>query len=392
MKKSIIFFILLGIAVFIGSFMAKDTGYVLIAYQNLRLETSLWVALIFILLLFILSYILMRMLYHTKTLPHKLKRWHTQTQQKQIAKIVQLGTQAYLEKNFKVAEKCFSQLARRDSKVLIYYILAAQAAQAQHHYSARDSYLVQAHKQIKNADFAIQMEKTNLYLKANQQEFALAILKKLYKEHPKHPYLMHQLSHLYANMEDWTSLKQLLVPLKKSKTLSKDALLHLEIETYQNILKQSQRSLTDLQTTWKSMPKYLQENIDLLKTYVPYLFKHNEILIALSLIETVLKRHWNGDLLKLYSLHAYKDVKIQLHTAQKWLTRRPKDFLLFFTIGRLYCHNHQWSEAKHYLEKSIDLSPEPFTYQLLGQVEEQLGHKDSALIYYRNGLTSFLKD
>lgn len=386
MKKSITFFILLALAVFIGSFMAKDTGYILIAYRTFRLETSLWVALIVIILLFIVSYILMRVLYHTKTLPHKLKRWNTQTQQKQISKIAQLGTQAYLEENFKITEKCFSQLIQKDPQVFIYYVLAAQAAQAQNHHSARDSYLMQAHKRIKNADFAIQLEKTNLYLKANQQELALVLLKKLYKDHPKHPYLIRQLSYLYANLEDWTSLKKLLVPLKKSKALSKDALLQIENQTYQNILKQSQRSLADLKTTWKSMPKYLHEDIDLLKIYVQYLFEHHETLTALSLIETGLKQHWSGDLLKLYSLHAYKDVKIQLQTAQKWLTRHPKDFMLFFTIGRLYCHNHEWGEAKHYLEKSIDLSPEPFIYQLLGQVEEQLGHKDNALICYRNSL------
>ena len=386
MKKAIIFFILLALAVFIGSFMAKDTGYILIAYQTFRLETSLWIALIFLIFLFIFLYILIRILYHSKTLPRKLKRWNNQAKQKKTSNIAQLATKAYLEKDFKMAEKYFSRLIQKDSQALIYYVLAAQSAQAQHHHLKRDLYLRQAHDRIKDADFAIEIEKINLYLKANQQELALPILKNLYKTHPKHSFIIRQLSDLYVKIGDWTSLKKLLIPLKKSKALSKDALLQIEIETYKNMLAQARFSLADLQASWKSMPKYIQEDIELLKIYVLYLFKHNEILIALSLIEAALKQYWNKELVKLYSLHAYKDVKIQLQKAQKWLRHHPKDFMIFFTIGRLYCHNHQWSEAKHYLEKSIDLSPEPFIYQLLGQAEEQLGHKDNALICYRNSV------
>ena len=384
MKKAIIFFIVLALAIFIGSFMAKDSGYVLIAYQTFRLETSLWVALICLILLFVLMYILIRVFHHTKTLPHKIKRWNTQAQQKSMFTMAQLGTQSYLEKNFKRSEKYFAQLLRKHPQMLIYYILAAHAAQAQHNYAARDRYLTQAYKTIKHAGFPIQLEQVNLYLQANQQESAMAILKKLYKTHPKHPYVICQLCDLYRGMKDWRAVKQLLVPLKKYKAVSTHALLSIEIKTYKNILYQSRISLTDVQKAWQSMPKYLHKNIELVKMYVQYLFDYHKILPALVLIETTLKRHWNNDLLKLYSLHAYQDVRMQLKTAQKWLTNHPSDGILYFTIGRLYCHTHEWNKAKHYLEKSIDVSPQPFSYQLLGQIEEQLGHKDSAFVCYRN--------
>jgi len=115
---------------------------------------------------------------------------------------------------------------------------------------------------------------------------------------------------------------------------------------------------------------------------------NNEKLTALSLIEKNLKYNWDKTLVKLYSKDVYKNVNTQLQKAQKWLTHHLEDATLLYTIGRLYCHDHQWLQAKHYLEKSINITPEPFVYHLLGYVEEQLGHKEDALLAYRNSFVS----
>jgi HemY protein len=384
MKKVFTFFILLGLAILLGSLMAKDTGYVLIAYRTLRIETSLWIAIALLILLFIFFYIIMRFLYHTKILPHRLKRWNSKIRQKQMSKIGKLALRAYLEENFKVAEKLFSKAIQINPQSLIYYIFAAKSAQAQHRYKNRDTYLSKALQNITDSKFSIQLINAQLCFQANQQKSALHILKPLYKQHSKNPYIVRQLYFLYTQMDDVEQLKILLSPIKKSHAFSTDKIVDIEHNIYKNLLESSHDSIDKLRSIWKEMPKYLQQNVSLLTTYVQYLFDHNEKLVALSLIEKNLKRDWNTSLVKLYSKYVYKNVNIQRQTTQKWLTTHSKDHILFYTIGRLYCHDHQWTQAKHYLEKSIDLSPEPFTYQLLGYVEEQLGHKDNALLCYRN--------
>jgi HemY protein len=382
MKKIILFFCILTAAVSVGLMIEKDAGYVLITYHHIRVETSVWVALILTIASFVMCYLCLRFLHHIKHLPGKINTWNKQSNAKRLSKNLYLGTIAYLEENWKSAEKYFSGTLQQAPTELIYYLLAAHAANSQQLYSNRDHYIDLAHQQYQCAGFVIQLSKARLCVKAKQREQALAILKQLSSHHFKHPAVTRHLTELYLALEDWSSLYSLFGAVKKYNVFSKEHFLRIEHLLYRHLLQQPHHAVSTLSSLWKCMPQYLKYDPIIVNVYTRSLAHHHNILTGLSVIENSLKHRWDHNLLSLYGEYVYTDINIQLKVTKKWLTRYPNDPVLLFVIGKIYFYHHQWTQAKEYLLKSLSISEQPNAYLLIAQAEEKLGNTDRALMYF----------
>jgi HemY protein len=69
MKRAITLFLILLAAVGIGIWMYKDSGYVLITFQNWSVETTLWILVLAIVLTFIFLNIIARILNNIISIP-----------------------------------------------------------------------------------------------------------------------------------------------------------------------------------------------------------------------------------------------------------------------------------------------------------------------------------
>lgn len=92
-------FLILLAAVILGIQLNKDPGYVLIAINHWTIETTVWVAIFTLIVLFMILYLVLRICQKITHTPSKLTRWHAKTISKAQA-ITRKGLIEYSEGNW----------------------------------------------------------------------------------------------------------------------------------------------------------------------------------------------------------------------------------------------------------------------------------------------------
>src|SRR3990167_695577 len=207
-------FLLLLIAIGLGFLIHQDPGYVVIAYKDWTIATSIWIAAAILLITFFILYFLLRTIKNITSIPSALRRRRQFINAQKYQKFMTLGVIALAIGDFKKAEKCFLKVIAKDENYAN-YLLAAQAAQGLREIDRRDHYLKTAFQLAKDDTFAVSLVQGIYYLQSDQFDEALVILKQIYKDQPKNPVLLRALKAIYFKIHDWQSLKLILPQLKK---------------------------------------------------------------------------------------------------------------------------------------------------------------------------------
>lgn len=364
----------------------KGSTYILfektaIEFQNYFIVTALVVAL----LVLWLTWILIRYLLRTSnlTLGWFGGRKSNKARQKTIDGMIALS-----EGHWKTAETLLSKSAKITDTKLINYLAAAKAAQQQNDLSARDNYLSLAAKSEPDAQIAVGLTQVELQIESKQWENALAGLNHLRNLSPNHPYVLLLLQKSYLALGEWKSLVELLPKLKKHKILAEKELQELEKSIWIKRFKNAEsKPLEKLESLWSSLPKPLRHQTNINQSYVETLVKHKQYDKAIQQINQQLKKHWDPVLLKSLFGIKFSDPNAQLSTAESWLKHGKNDTSHYNLLGSLCLQSKLWGKAKSYLEKSLEIQPNPQAYFYLAKAYEQLGHPVSAQEAYENGLS-----
>ncbi len=392
--KRLLLLLLVLIVVVSGALLAlRDTGYVLIRYGTLSLESSLTLAVLVILVGFVLLYYLLRSIIGMLGLPRRLRDWRQRRQALRARLSLQRGMIELAEGHWEKAEKTL-QKARHVDMPLLNYLGAARAAQQLGAHERRDEYLKLAHQSMPSADVAVGLAQAELQIAHHQLEQALATLTRLHGIAPKHGYVLKLLMRLYRELRDWERLRVLLPELRKRGVGSNAELDEIETETHLALLEQSAqaRDLAALQLTWNRIAKPVREQERMLCSYARHLIALEANAAAEPLIRDALKRRWSEELVYLYGTLAGPDPARQLANAEAWLKTQGKNPILLLTLGRLSKRNHLWGKARAYLEASLGIRPRAETYHELGGLLEQLKDKEAALQCYRKGMQLIATD
>lgn len=388
MKYLIGLFTLLSLSVLLGLEMTQDTGYVLIVYRHWSIETTLWAAATSLIILFILLYIISRLLGYTRRILKNFKWWCREMHQyRQGCHLTIQGLCELAEGRWQRAEQTLVKAGKITKNPFINYLCAAEAANAQQAYERRDNYLRIAHATTKGSGIAVGLTQAKLQISSNQWEQALATLQYLNQVDAHHPYTLELLKRVYLKLQDWKNLRGLLSNLRKFKVESLEILDAFEKNIYTNLLVEAYREgKQSLLEMWNSFPRRFHRDSELIDTYTHFLVKYDETEKAISLIESVLKKQWNAALVTTYGLiHGKKESK-QLAIAEGWFKKYQKEPELFLCLGRLSLKEKFLRKAHNCLQSSIKLAPSAAAYQELGRVYEAQGQNDAALNCYRKAL------
>lgn len=374
-KNLFIGLIVLLIALGVGFMVHKDSGYVLVSYGHWTVETSFWMALLIIALLFAIIYFLLRLLHYPKYLKTKYDRWVQMRRLQKLNQSLQKGLCYLAEGQQAKAELKFNKSISYDDKFSVPYVAAAYAANEQQAFDRRNQYLSDFKHKNQNLKFSSDLIQAQMAVKAQQWNEALSTLSALRQESSSSVAVLDLLYQVYLKLNDWDSLFQLLPALKKHHVLDKDKLLALEEQVY----------LHQLQKThlWEQIPKNWKSNPHVVNLYVEYLITSHQDEEAISLIANTLKKHWDPHLLKQYSKATSHDLVNQLAIAEKWLEKHPKESELLFCCGKLCFRNQFLGKAKYYFEQYLQIKRDPRVYSELARVMAALGNKDAAIEYYQ---------
>lgn len=129
MMRLLFAFLVLLAAVVLGVQLNKDPGYVLIAINYWTIETTVWVAVFGIIILFIVLYLILRLCQKISHTPSSLTRWHSKRLAQKAQAITRKGLIEYSEGYWLKAKNHLIQALPNADTPLLNYLTAARAAQ-----------------------------------------------------------------------------------------------------------------------------------------------------------------------------------------------------------------------------------------------------------------------
>lgn len=116
------------LAIWLGIQMEKSPGYVLIAYQNVALEMSLWVALLWLFLIIGILYLGVRLSYHLLSTNGWIPQWNRNRKRRRSQELTLRGMLEFLEGNHERALHHLERGVEHAESPFVNYVLAAKVA------------------------------------------------------------------------------------------------------------------------------------------------------------------------------------------------------------------------------------------------------------------------
>ena len=388
MRLVIYSIIVLVAATWLALVARQDPGYVMITYRDWTIETSAVLFAAALLALSVAFYFAMRLVMGTGFLPRKLRKWLRVRREIKAEKELTKGLVDLNLGKWDSAEKHLRKTAKSAHLSTVGYLVAAQAAQGQGETARRDGYLQMAQEGEKNkTQLAINLHKAQLLAQAGRADEAVAALKQLPGNQKQAPATLKMLTELYTQLRDWRALTQLLPQVKRAKAIPMIDYFELEHTAYSGLLNQigRDRDIIALQQLWKGLPKRLRDKEDMVADYACSLMNCGHNNEAEEVLYNRINRHWSDSLVYIYGL-LDGDAEIYLARAKNWLKKHDDNPVLFLALGKLAIRAHQFDDARGYLEKSLEITPNAETYQELGNLMVYLKEPDKAIACFRHGL------
>jgi HemY protein len=353
----------------VGTLLVRDPGYVLIAYADTIVETSLWVAVLLLVGLYILvrgGVFLWRKIAQSQS---RVLGWRSGRKLRVARSQTVRGLLVMAEGRWLEAKKLLLSAAGDVETPLINYLNAARAADELGEHDERDAYLKSAHETTPGAKFAVTLTQAQFNIHEGQYEQALAALLNLRRRAPKHGAVLGMLAKCYEALADWQALLHLMAALRKFKALPDQEIARMERAVWAALL-QADESVAML---WKKLPKGLKAEIDLMRLWVRYLVTQSRDDDAEQAIRLVLGQHWDGELVDIYGEIRSTDLARQMVIAQSWSKERPNDPQVALALGRLCLRNEKFEQARDYFVAALRLEPSDVIYGELGRLCIALG-------------------
>jgi HemY protein len=388
--RKIFTYSLIGLLLGVGVVAAieYDPGYVLLAFGNYTLETSLWVGLLLLLIFTLLVYLFVRLWRKLLGGKSSFTGWLSTRQMKQGAHLTNHGLISFIEGNWSKSRRQLLRGAQGNDAPLVNYLVAARASYQLNEPDKMREYLGQAEKSESDAGIAVELTQAEMKLSAGQYEQALATLVRARKNAGKHPYVLQLLCRAYEGLKDWQSLAKLLPELKKYNVLSEKERGALEKAVPIKLFEQSAEGadLDALRESWQAVSGPLKKEAAFIQRYLALLIDAGQHEEAAKLAIRSLKQNWNSDIVRLFGLIEAPNPAKQLAQAESWLSNHDKDTQLQLCLGRLCAKNALWGKARDYFENSYKLEHSAEICAELGRLLDGLGEPKVSAAYYREGL------
>jgi HemY protein len=374
--------IMMAVGGVLGLLMRQDSGYVLLAYNGVTVETSLWVLVVaMIIALFVLSWI-KRILFIALRPSNSLAKVTGNLAQKRASRNTIRGMLELVGGNWHKAEKLLTNSAEKVPYPLINYISAAYAASEQDEHERSKALLRSAHKSTPEAEFAIGFAQSQIQMKQQHYEGALASLLRLQKLKPKHKQVLKMLVTVYTQLKDWEALLTLTPTLKKDGIFDDDNMLELERNAFlalldkikfRNKLGQNQKELVnEVENLWNKLDTLSQDD-RMRQLYAHTLIRFGDDAKAESFIRNSLNNRWSEELVYEYGNIKQDNTKKLLTNCENWLKKEPASANLYLVCGRLSQSMMLWGKARDYYEQALSLDTQNEALAELSRLLKAMG-------------------
>lgn len=378
--------ILVVIALAVGGALAVlmlgDAGYVLIAYSDATIETSLWFALAAWLLLWVAFsavFFLMRRLLAGRL---RLADWMAAKRRRSASHHAEQGALFLAEGRSKEAVQALLRAAGRVDARLLTYFAAAQAANDASDTNTREQALEAAREAVPNAAFVIDLERTRLQQANGEWRTSAALLTALNEQAPRHPLVLERLFLAYRELNDWDAVAELAPHLPDG--IDDDT----ELAIWRSRLNKSKDSVDAAEharATLQAMPKKLRTAEAMTLDYVDILAAQGDVDEAETALRRALKAEWRPALLQRYA-RLPGNAKRRTKLVAEGLAAHPDDPATLLALGTLAIETGDIEAARKHLQRSHELKPTAAALAELGRLNASAGDHAAASDCYAAAL------
>lgn len=389
----IIVFLVIAAAGALGLAIAQHAGYVLIAYNSFRYESSLWATLLLLAVIWLVLWGVKALIELVAVSSGVVNPWSNRNRSRRVQVAIEHGQLDLAEGRWASAQRHLQRAAEAERQPLLYYLGAARAANEQGRYEECDNLLERALERQPQAELAIALSHAQLQTDRGDTDGALTTLVAMHERHPHSVQVLRQLQRLHQQRGDWSSVIRLLPELRKDKALPANELAELERRAWgENLSLAAHRDdsgavgLQSLNRAWQQLTSAQRQEPQLVLAYAEQLRQLGAEVEAEEVLRTALKRRYDSHLARLYGLLRGSDPARQLQTAEAWLKDHPNDPSLLLTLGRLCLQTSLWGKARDYLESSLRLQRNPEACAELARLLAQLGDTERSNQLFQEGL------
>jgi HemY protein len=369
-----------------------NTGFVLLVLAGYRIELSLNLAAVLLLLAFLLFYAILRSLLLALEMPRRAREYRSAQERQRARKALEESLRAFFEGRFGRAERGAAQAAAVGEWPAISLAVAARCAHELRNFAGRDAYLEQMEGGGTQDGYLREITRAELLLEERRYHDALRALGRLSDRHTgalKLELRAHQLA------KNWDQVLALLPQLERRKVMEPAVLEQLRRYALTENLKRKALDARTLREYWDRLSASDRADNRVAAAAAQCFIALGGCAEAHRIIEESLAQSWDAALLPLYVECLPRDARRHLERAEEWLKQHPGDPVLLLALGLLCMQQSLWGKARSYLEASLAVEPGHTAYVKLGELLERMGKADEASQVYRRGLDltlSQLKD
>jgi HemY protein len=360
-----------------------NDGYAAVVLPPWRIEMSLSVALILLVLAFVAAYFTVRLIGQAVRLPSHVRLFRMRQREDKGRRALLGAIQALFEGRFGRAEKLASQAREMQAVPALADLVAARAAQRLRDFDKRDEWLGQARKEEGDWRLARLVTEAELLLEERRFYDARSVLQELHASGPRHIVTLTLLMRAEQGLGNWEEVLRLARVLDKRSAMPPEALESVRVNARIGMLSRMTHDPRSLAEHWRELPETDRVHPKIAAAAARAFFQLGDCRSAHRILAEALEQDWRADLVLLYGECEDVDALQRIERAERWLRDRPRDPELLLTLGRLCAQSQLWGKAIGYLEASLALHPTRATHIALAQMHDDMGRPEDANRHYR---------
>ena len=382
--------LLFAAAVIVALSARFNPGNVVLFYPPYRVDMSLNLFIVALLVVFILLGLLFYTINITKQMPERVAAYRRAKGEREGNKALRDALKAYFEGRFGHAEKAAMRASELEDNEALAALIGARAAHHMSQFERRDAWLagIEENQPYKVARLVSTAE---LLVDAHQSQQALNAVKELNANGTRHIHVLRFALKANQQAKKWREVLRLVKALDKHRSLHPALSMRLRELAYSDLLSDHAQDAESIRRLWFSIP---QE--DRVRPFVASLAARTMINLGIhddarNLLEKALQEEWDDRLIIAYREAAAKEGSAallnQIERCESWSVAHPTDPELALTMGVLCLHQKLWGKAERNLEQVLMYATNPVCLReanlKLAQLNEQLGMQEKATAYYR---------
>lgn len=377
-----ILFVLAAALATVGHF---NKGQLLLIYPPYRIDVSLNLFVLGVIVFFIVMYALLRIVRNIWRMPRRVTAYRARARAEKAQAALREALINLYAGRFARAEKAARAALTNDANRCAAGLVAATATHRMHEYGRRDAWLAKV--DAPEWQDARCLAQADMRVDGHDAEGALAALAEMPVAAGKRIHTQQVTLRVQQQLKNWAEVLKLTKALEKRDALHPAAAARLRQQAAEHLLRDRRHDADALLEIWRSLTATERHSPHLADLAAGLLIGLERQSDARWIVEEALAHNWDARLLRRYPDTAGDDALPLIQRAEGWKRDHPEDADVLFALGRLCQRQQLWGKAQAFLEGALKCADSEVlkarVHLALARLLEPLGQMEQAHVHYR---------